>query len=35
VFLVKSMQHLSENTQFSSFLFSQVVQRHKLDEVGK
>jgi len=28
------MQHLSEKMQFSSFLFPQVVQKHKLDEVG-
>jgi len=34
VFLVKSMQHLSEKTPFSGFLFSHVVQ-HKLGEVGK
>ena len=34
-FLVKSMQHLSEKTQFSRFLFPQVVQKHKLGEVGK
>jgi len=36
VFLVKSMQHLSEKVQFSGcFLFPQVVQKHKLDEVAK
>ena len=35
VFLVKSMQHLSEKTQFSGFLFPQVVQKNKLGEVGK
>jgi len=35
VFLVKSTQHLSEKTQFSGFLFPQVAQRHKLDEVEK
>jgi len=29
------MQHLSEKTQFSGFLFHQVVQSHKLGEVGK
>ena len=35
-FLVKkSMQHLSEKTQFSGFLFPQVVQKHQLGEVGK
>jgi len=34
VFLVKSMQHLSEHMHFSSFLFPQVVQKHKLGEVG-
>jgi len=28
VFLVKSMQHLSENKQFPVFLFPQVVQKH-------
>jgi len=33
VFLVKSMQHLSEKTQFWGFLFPQVVQKHKLGEV--
>ena len=27
-FLVKSMQHLNENTQFPDFLFPQVVQKH-------
>jgi len=36
LFLVKkNMQHLSEKTQFLSFLFSQVVQKHKLGEVRK
>jgi len=36
VFLIKkSMQHLSEKTQLSGFLFPQVVQKHKLGEVGK
>jgi len=35
VFLVKSVQHLSENTQFFGFLFPHVVQKHKLGEVGK
>jgi len=35
VFLVKSMQNLSEKTQFWGFLFPQVVQMHKLDEMGK
>jgi len=35
VFLVKSMQPLSEKMQFSDFLFPQVVQEHKLGEVGK
>jgi len=34
-FLVKSMQHLSAKIQFSGFLFPQVVQKHKLGEVGK
>ena len=29
------MHHLSEKTQFSGFVFSQVVQKHKLGEVGK
>jgi len=29
------MQHLSEKTQFSGFLFPQVVQSHKLVEVRK
>jgi len=29
------MQHLSEKTQFSDFLFPQVVQKHKLGEMGK
>jgi len=29
------MQHLSEKTHFSGFLFPQVVHRHKLGEVGK
>jgi len=29
------MQHLSEKMQFLGFLFPQVVQKHKLDEVGK
>jgi len=33
--LVKSMQHLSEKTQFSGFLFPQVLQKRKLGEVGK
>jgi len=28
VFLVKSMQHLSEKMQLSGFLFPQVVQKH-------
>ena len=27
------MQHLSEKTQFSNFLFPQVVQKHNLGEV--
>ena len=31
----KSMQHLSDKTQFSGFLFPQVVQKHKLGEVRK
>ena len=35
VFLVKSMQHLIERMQFSGFLFAQLVQNHKLGEVGK
>jgi len=35
LFLVKSMQHLSEKMQFLDFLFPQVVQKHKLGEVGK
>jgi len=35
VFLVKSMQHLSEKMRFSGFLFPQVVQKHKLGEVRK
>jgi len=26
------MQHLSKNTQFSGFMFPQVVQKHKLGE---
>jgi len=35
VFLVKKiMQHLSENMHFLGFLFPQVVQKHKLGEVG-
>jgi len=29
------MQHLSEKMHFSGFLFPQVVQKHKLGEVGK
>ena len=29
------MQHLSEKVQFWGFLFSQIVQKHKLGEVGK
>jgi len=29
------MQHLSEKTQFSGFLFPQVVQKHKLGEPGE
>ena len=29
------MQHLSEKTQFLGFLFPQMVQKHKLGEVGK
>ena len=29
------MQHLSEKTQFSGFLFLQVVQKHELGDVGK
>jgi len=29
------MQHLSEKTQFLGFSVSQVVQKHKLGEVGK
>jgi len=35
LFLVKSMQYFGEKTQFLGFLFSCVVQKHKLDEVGK
>ena len=35
LFLVKSMQHLSEKTQFLGFLFHQVVQKQKSGEVGK
>ena len=35
LFMVKSMQHLSEKTQFLTFLFPQVVQKHKIGEVGK
>jgi len=35
LFLVKSMHHLNEKTQFLGFLFAQVVQKHKLGEVGK
>jgi len=35
VFLVKSLQHLSEKMHFSGFLFPQVVQKHKLGEVEK
>jgi len=31
----KSMQHLSEKTQFPGFLFPQVVQKHQLGEVEK
>jgi len=29
------MQHLSEKTQFSGFLFPQVVQKHELGVAGK
>jgi len=29
------MQYLSEKTQFSNFLFPQVVQKHNLGKVGK
>jgi len=29
------MQYLSEKMLFSGFLFPQVVQKHKLGEVGK
>ena len=29
------MQHLSENAEFSVFLFPQVVQKHQLGEVEK
>jgi len=35
LFLVKSVQHLSEKMQFLGFLFPQVVQKHKLGEMGK
>jgi len=35
VFMVKSMQHLTEKTQFSDFMFPQVVQKHKLGEVAQ
>jgi len=35
VFGKKNMQHFSENTQFLGFLFPEVVQKHKLGEVGK
>jgi len=35
VFLVKSIQHLSEKMQFSGFLFPQVMQKHKLGKVEK
>ena len=35
LFLVKSMQHLSEKAHFGGFLFPQVVQKHKVCEVGK
>ena len=35
LFSVKSTQHLSKKTQFLGFLFPQVMQKHKLGEVGK
>jgi len=35
MFLVKSIQHLSEKMHFFGFLFPRVVQKNKLGEVGK